>query len=74
MLFWTQSTDNVDDPSLIRYDILVDGNLEHSVVGVGSTILQVQPTWLTVFDIYAVDTSENQSRNASLDANLDGCF
>lgn len=74
MLFWTQSTDNVDDQSVIRYDILVDGNLEHSVVGVGSAIIRTQPGWLTVFDIYAVDTSGNQSRNASLDANLDGCF
>lgn len=72
-LFWTQSTDDFDDPSLLRYDILVDGNLEHSVVGVGSATLVVQPTWLTVFDIYAVDTSGNQSRNATLDANLDGC-
>jgi hypothetical protein len=72
-LFWTQSTDDFDDPSLIRYDILVDGNLEHSVTGVGSITFSVQPTWLTVFDIYAVDTSGNQSRNATLDANLDGC-
>jgi chitin-binding protein len=73
LLFWTQSTDDFDDPSLIQYDILVDGNLEHSVVGVDSISFFVQPTWLTVFDIYAVDTSGNQSRNATLDANLDGC-
>ena len=37
ILSWTQSTDNVTPQSNIRYDIYVDGFLDHSVVGVGST-------------------------------------
>jgi len=33
LLTWTQSTDDFDDQSLIRYDIYVDGMLDHPVVG-----------------------------------------
>jgi hypothetical protein len=73
LLTWTQSTDDFDDPSQIRYDILVDGNLEHSVVGVGSAIAFSEQSWITVFDVYAVDTSGNQSRVATVDAVLSGC-
>jgi chitodextrinase len=73
LLTWTQSTDDFDDPSIIRYDILVDGNLDHSVVGAGSTIATSQQNWITVFDVYAVDTSGNQSRVATVDAILSGC-
>jgi hypothetical protein len=70
-LTWTQSTDDFDDPALIRYDILVDGNLDHSVVGTGTTTAQTQSNWLTVFDVYAVDTSGNQSRVATVDVVMD---
>lgn len=66
-LTWTQSTDDFDAPELLRYDILVDGNLDHSVVGTGTTIALTQSNWVTVFDVYAVDTSGNQSRVASVD-------
>jgi hypothetical protein len=66
-LTWTQSTDDFDDPSLIRYDIYVDGNLDHSVVGTGTTLAATQSNWMTVFDVHAVDTSGNQSRNNTTD-------
>ena len=73
LLFWTQSTDDFDDPSLIRYDIYVNGMLDHSVVGVGSTIASGQ-NWLNVFDIVAVDTSGNQSGPATVDVIPGFCF
>ena len=73
LLTWTQSTDNVTPQSNIRYDIYVDGFLDHSVVGVGSTIARHGQNWITVFDIQAVDESGNFSLVNSLDAQPSGC-
>jgi len=73
LLTWTQSTDNVTPQSLIRYDIYVDGFLDHSVVGVGSTTVFGGQNWISVFDIQAVDESGNFSLVNSLDALLSGC-
>lgn len=72
MLSWTQSTDNVTPQSSIRYDIYVDGSLDHSVVGVGSTTA-FSDMGISVFDIQAVDESGNYSLVNSLDARLSGC-
>src|SRR6266508_58990 len=38
-LFWDQSTDNVDPQSVIRYDVYVNGVLDHSLLGADRTIL-----------------------------------
>ena len=73
ILSWTQSTDNVTPQSNIRYDIYVDGFLDHSVVGVGSTTAFSGQNWISVFDIQAVDESGNYSLVNSLDAQLSGC-
>jgi len=67
LLFWTQSTDDFDDQSEIRYDIYVQGMFDHSVVGTGSTVSFTGSSWLTVIDIVAVDTSGNQSGPATVD-------
>jgi hypothetical protein len=72
VLTWTQSTDNVTAQANIRYDIYVDGFLDHSVVGVGSTAA-FSSMGISVFDIQAVDESGNFSRVNSLDARLSGC-
>lgn len=74
LLSWTQSTDDFTPQSLIRYDIYVDGFLDHSVVGAGSTVAHHGQNWVTVFDIVAVDQSGNQSLVNSLDAQPTGCF
>ena len=73
LLFWTQSTDDFDDPSLIRYDIYVNGMLDHSVVGVGST-MAVGNWQVNVFDIVAVDTSGNQSFPATVCVDFEPCL
>jgi chitodextrinase len=70
LLTWTQSTDNFTPQSRIRYDIYVDGFLDHSVVGVGSTTVSAGQNWVTVFDIQAADESGNLSFVNSLDAQL----
>jgi chitodextrinase len=74
LLVWTESTDDFDDPSEIRYDIYVDGMFDHSVVGIGTTVAFAQQNWITVIDVVAVDTSENHSGPATVDAVLDLCF
>jgi len=73
LLSWTQSTDDFTPQSHIRYDIYVDGFLDHSVVGVGSTTAFSGQNWISVFDIQAVDESGNFSLVNSLDAILSGC-
>ena len=72
VLSWTQSNDNVTPQSNIRYDIYVDGFFDHSVVGVGSTTA-FSSMGISVFDIQAVDESNNFSLVNSLDAWLSGC-
>ena len=66
-LFWTQSTDDFDDQSEIRYDIYVQGMFSHSVVGTDFAIAFTDSSWLTVIDLVAVDTSGNQSGPATVD-------
>jgi endoglucanase len=73
LLSWTPSTDDFTAPPNIRYDIYVDGFLDHSVVGVGSTTA-FSGMGISVFDIQAVDESGNFSLVNSLDARLNGCF
>jgi chitodextrinase len=72
LLTWTQSTDDFTAQSNLRYDIYVDGFFDHSVVGVGSTTA-FSGMGISVFDIQAVDESENYSLVNSLDARLSGC-
>ena len=69
LLSWTQSTDDFTAQSNIRYDIYVDGFLDHSVVGVGSATA-FSGQGISVFDIQAVDESGNFSLVNSLDAQL----
>jgi hypothetical protein len=73
-LFWTQSTDDFDDLSLIRYNIYVNGMRDHSVMGDDFTITYGDLNGLNVFDITAVDTSGNESGPATVDIDLDLCF
>ncbi len=65
-LFWTQSTDDTTPQSLIQYDVYVNGVLDHSLVGRGSTILYGNPNSLNTIAIIAVDTSGNESVPVSI--------
>jgi chitodextrinase len=66
LVSWSPSTDDLAPPSLIRYDIYVDGELRRVVVG---------ETAAEVFDFYfgeqtvtviAVDTADNESEPATV--------
>jgi chitinase len=65
-LSWQQSTDNVDPQFAIRYDVYVDGLLDHSLVGYGSTVIYVSPGVFHTFAVVAVDSAGNQSAPATL--------
>jgi chitodextrinase len=69
-LTWTQSTDNVTPQARIRYDLYVDGFLDHSVTGTGSATVTAGQNGITVFDVQAVDEAGNMSLVNSLDAML----
>jgi chitinase len=59
-LSWDASTDDVAPPSLIRYDIYVDGQLRAVVVGVTSAEVETEFGDGTI-SIVAVDTADNES-------------
>ena len=65
-LFWQQSTDNVDPQSAIRYDVYVNGVLDHSLQGADRTILYGNPGVFNTYQVIAVDSAGNQSAPATL--------
>ena len=65
-LFWQQSTDNVDPQSVIRYDVYVNGVLDHSLMGGGSTVVYGNPGVFNTYKVVAVDSAGNKSTPASL--------
>ena len=64
--FWQQSTDNVDPQSFIRYDVYVNGVLDHSLMGADRTILYGNPGVFNTYQVIAVDSAGNQSAPATL--------
>jgi chitodextrinase len=70
-LRWSQSTDNIDAQSLIRYDVYVNGVLDHYLFGSGGpAIVYGIPGQQNTFKIIAVDTAGNPSVPAILTVNL----
>jgi chitodextrinase len=65
-LFWQQSTDNVDPQFAIRYDVYVNGVLDHSLMGWGSTVVYANAGVENTFQVIAVDSAGNQSAPATL--------
>lgn len=67
-LTWTQSTDNFDPQSNIRYDVYVNGELWEWQFGSGGpSIVFGNPGELNVFEVVAVDTHGNESEPARLE-------
>jgi hypothetical protein len=65
-LFWDQSTDNVDPQAVIRYDVYLNGTLDHSTSGTGRTILYGIPGQPNRFDVIALDSAGNASQPATI--------
>ena len=66
-LRWTESTDNVDAQSDIRYDVYLDGVREFSGQPGGRTIVTCVSEGPTDIFVTAVDTSGNESDRSNTD-------
>jgi chitodextrinase len=60
MVRWTQSNDNRDPQSMIRYEVYVNGKHENSVSGKGEINAYLDPGDNKV-EVFAIDTSGNRS-------------
>jgi hypothetical protein len=64
-LSWTQSVDNVDPQSVIRYDVYVNGVLDDIQVGSGRSLVY-GVEGLNTITVIAVDTAGNESTEATV--------
>jgi chitodextrinase len=64
-LFWTQSVDDQTPQALIAYEVYQNGVLDHTIVGVGRTILYANQAGANTFTVIAVDAAGNKSAPAS---------
>jgi hypothetical protein len=69
-LFRDPSTDDLTPQSLIRHNVYLNGGLNHSVVGRGTTILYGTVGVLNTFQGIAVDSAGNQSSAATWTVDL----
>lgn len=65
-LFWEASSDDVDPPSVIRYDVYVNGTFDHSLMGNTRTVVYGNPGVENTYQVIAVDSAGNESEPASL--------
>jgi hypothetical protein len=64
-LFWTQSVDNQTPQASIVYEVYQNGILDHTITGVGRTILYAAQAGENTFTVIAVDEAGNKSAPAS---------
>jgi len=64
-LFWTQSIDNQTPQASIVYEVYQNGVLDHTITGVGRTILYATQAGENLFTVIAVDSAGNRSEPAS---------
>jgi chitinase len=65
-LSWTQSVDNQTPQSAIKYEVYVNGVLDHFVTGTGQTILYGTITGDNTFTVIAIDSAGNRSAPATI--------
>src|SRR5262249_50384901 len=65
-LFWEPSTDDVDPQAVLRYDVYVNGVLDHSLTGAEMTIVYGNAGATNTFQVIAVDSAGNHSSPATL--------
>jgi chitinase len=63
---WDASTDDVAPPSLIRYDVYVNGQLQRVVVGTTSAEVELYLGETSTITVIAVDTADNESAPGSI--------
>lgn len=73
-LIWDASTDNVDPPEAIIYEVYVNGILDHRLsLGRTSTVLYGTVDGPNTIQVIAVDSAGNASAPATITFNLSGC-
>jgi Fibronectin type III domain len=66
-LSWNASTDDVDPPSVIRYEAYVNGTLDFSAFGYTSAMIYATQNGTNTFTVVAFDSSGNQSPPSTVD-------
>jgi hypothetical protein len=69
LLGWGQSTDNVDAPQAIHYEIHINGVLAEHVIGVGSTSTYGE-FGFNVITIVAIDSAGNESDSVTITTDI----
>ncbi len=70
-LVWNESFDDRDAAAEIKYDVYVNGNLQHTVAGRGWAAFMVSEMGPTQFTVVAVDSSGNASPPAFVALDMD---
>jgi hypothetical protein len=65
-LRWTQSTDDFDSQSNIRYDVYVDGVLQDILFGSGGVSIVYGDPGDNLIEVIATDTAGNSSAPATI--------
>jgi len=65
-LFWTESFDNQTPQSAMRYEVYVNGTLDHIITGDDRTILYATINGENTFTVIAVDSAGNRSEPVSI--------
>jgi hypothetical protein len=64
-LTWEPSLDDLTPPSIIRYEVFLNGVFEHATIGRTETVLYGRSGLINVFEVVAVDEAGNRSVPAS---------
>jgi chitinase len=72
-LTWAESFDNQTPQSEIRYEVYVNGILDHTLTGADRTILYGTIDGENTFDVVAIDSAGNRSGPATITLTLDPC-
>jgi chitinase len=64
-LFWTQSTDDKTPQAFIKYEVFLNGVLDHTLVGQNRTAVYGTFGVVNTIEVFAVDASGNRSAPAS---------
>jgi chitodextrinase len=71
-LWWTQSTDDVDPQSNIRYDVYVNGVLQDILFGSGGMSIVYGEQGENLIEVIATDTAGNSSAPATITVTFSG--
>ena len=66
-LSWSASSDDVDPPSVIRYEAYVNGKFDFSAFGLTATMIYATQNGTNTYTVVAFDSSGNRSQPSTVD-------